>query len=203
MSVRLVRRAGFEEFVRWYLARERQKKHQPESDLSGTSWDSVLAQMRRWHPGKLRPWFEGARWSIVSLDAVEDAMTVVCVDNRETRRRGLVTGSGIDNRLSRTVVAAAHDLGHFDNRDLEKSNAVEWHFRQRRIDAFRRKWPELRDGERLTICTLNAGEKRENPGGTYYLHDGFGRLLPFLYGILYEGRAYCPIEAFLADEKCE
>ncbi len=50
------------------------------------------------------------------------------------------------------------------------------------------------------LCSLNAGERRENPHGTWYLHDGFGRLVPYLYGAIYEGREFSPIEALLAEE---
>jgi hypothetical protein len=156
--------------------------------------------MRRTWPGKLRPWFEGARWSIVSFDALSEAMSLVCVDNWESRRNRIVVGSSPDNRLARTVVAAARDTGYFDNREVQRSNSVDWHYRQEKINAFRKNWPELHNTERLTICSLNASERIENPSGTYYLHDGFGRLLAYLYSTVYEGREYGAIEAFLAED---
>jgi hypothetical protein len=195
----LVRGSNFEEFIHWYLARERWKQKQ-EPDLSGRSWSSLHSEMRRLHPDKLRSWFERARWSIVSLEVIGEAMSLVLLDDNEVRRNGLVNGVGPDNRLARTVVAAAHDGGYFDNKEVASRNAVEGHYRQERIEAYRKSWPQLRGGERLAICDLNADEKAGNPGGTYYLHDGFGRLLPYLYAIIYEGRDYCPIEAFLAEE---
>ncbi len=197
--MRRLRDAGFEEFVRWYLARERRKRRQPE-DSERRHWDPILAEMRGAHPDKLRPWFERARWSVVSLESIEEAASLVCVDGPETRRNKLITGLGPDHRLARNVVAAARAIGYFDNDEVSKSNAVEGHFRQERLEAFRRAWPRFEKAERLTLCTLNAGERLENPGGSYYLHDGFGRLLAWLYAIVYEGREYQPIEAFLAEE---
>jgi hypothetical protein len=195
----LLRGSSFEEFIHWYLARESWKRKQ-ELDLSGRSWRSLLSEMRRLHPDKLRSWFERARWSIVSLDAIGDAMSLVLLDDPEVRRNGLVSGAGPDNRLARAVVAAAHDTRYFDNKEVARRNAVEGHYRQERIEAYRKSWPQLSGGERLAICDLNADEKAGNPGGSYYLHDGFGRLLAYLYAITYEGHHYCPIEAFLAEE---
>jgi hypothetical protein len=187
-----VRNSSFEEFVRWYLARER-RKHNQDDDLSGRSWDSLLAEMRSAHPGKLRPWFERGRWSIMSLCVFGEATSLVCVDAQETRRDRLIVGSAPNNRLAGTLVAAAHATGYFYNCDVRRTNAVQNRYLQRN-------WPQLREGDRLTLCSLSANEKRQNPGGSYYLHDGFGRLLPWLYVILYEGEEYSPIEAFLAEE---
>jgi hypothetical protein len=196
--MRRVRASSFEEFIRWYLGKERLKRGQGQ-DLSGRSWDDLVREMRRAEAGKLRPWFEDARWSIVSLDDISEAMHLVLVDNWEARQNGLIR-EGLDNRLARTIVTMARETGYYDNPEILKSNSVIAHFRQERIAAFRKSWPELRDGDRLTICDLNADEKAENPGGTYYLHDGFGRLLAYLYMIFFEGREYGPIEAFLAEE---
>jgi hypothetical protein len=156
--------------------------------------------MRRLHPDKLRSWFERARWSIVSLEVIEEAMSLVLLDHSEMRRNGLVMGAGPNRRLARALVAAAHNTEYFDNKEVVSRNAVESHYRQERIEAYRKSWPQLRGIERLAICDLNVEEKAENPGGTYYLHDGFGRLLPYLYAVTYEGRDYAPIEAFLAEE---
>jgi hypothetical protein len=197
--MRIIRGASFEEFVRWYLAREGRKRKQNQ-DLTGRSWESLLAEMRHSEGGKLRPWFEGALWSIASFDTVAEAMSLVCVDNWQTRGSRLVTGVGSDNRLARTLVAAARETGYFDNHTLMKSNSVERHNRQERIDAFRRNWVPLQDDERLTVCDLNAAEKAESPGGTYYLHDGFGRLLAYLYLVVYEKQQYRPIEVFMCQE---
>ena len=197
--MQVLRGASFEEFVRWYVARERQKRRQ-DPNLGERSWDSLLTEMRGAYPGKLRPWFARGRWNVVLLDTLAEALTLVCVDNPEARRNGLVTGVSKDNRIARKVIARARELNYFDPGDAGRSNAIEGHYRQERIEAYRRSWPQLRDRERVTLCGLNEDERSGNPRGSYYLHDGFGRLVPYLYLVVYEGREYNPVEAFLAEE---
>jgi hypothetical protein len=178
------RAATFEEYVRWYLGRER-RKGRPGADLNTASWEAIAAEMRDTHPGKLRAWFEGAEWSVVTLDEPQDALTLVCVDNTETRRNRLVIGSAPNNRLARNVILAAHTHQHFENEEVCRA-------------ASRRSQPPFEGNERLVLCSLNEDERRQNPDASYYLHDGFGRLLPWLYAVVYEGRPYQPAEAFLA-----
>src|SRR5215831_18328537 len=132
MGMRRIRASSFEEFVRWYLSKEQLKRGQ-DPDLSGRSWDSLLKEMRRTWPGKLRPWFEDARWSIVSLDDISEAMCLVLVDNWEQRQNNRLITDGPDNRLARTVVSVARETGFYDNPDILKSNSVMAHLRQERI----------------------------------------------------------------------
>ena len=197
--MRRLRCASFEDYVRWYLRRERTKRRQ-QADLGERSWISLLNEMRGTHPDKLRTWFERAKWSIVLLEDPEEALSLVCVDGPDTRRNGLVTGMGVNHRIARAVVSAAREFVYFDNEVIRRTNAVEWHFRQDSLEAYRRNWPRFEGANRLVLCTLNEDERSENPAGNYYLHDGFGRLLPWLYAIVYEQREYAPIEAFLAEE---
>jgi hypothetical protein len=157
--------------------------------------------MLRSHPAKLRAWFERARWSIVLLDAVDEAMDLVCVDNWETRRNGLMTDGGADRRLARTLVARARATAYFDNAGIIASNAVEAHYRQDRICAYRYARPEFRGEDRVIICDLDAGERSESPKAKYYLNDGFGRMLSYLYLVAHEGLEYRPVEAMLAEER--
>lgn len=195
--MRFIRSASFEEFVTFYLSRER-RKGRLDPQLTGLSWDTLAAEMRRSHRGKLRPWFEHGRWSVVSLDGIEDAMSLVCLKDEAMKAAGLIDDSKPDGRLMRAVVAAAHKNSVFDN-NLPRSACIEG-FRVKRIEAYRRSWPELRGDDMLVLCTLNAAEKSESPGGSWYLHDGLGRLVPHLYATVYEGREYRPIEALLAEE---
>ena len=194
--MRRLRGASFEEFVHWYLARERRKRDRAEPEGRPVN----VAEMRRAHRDKLRTWFDRGRWSVVSLDALDEALRLVGVDGPETRRCGLIADPGPDNRLMRNIVWAACVTGYFADFEVCRMNSVEAHFRNERIEKYRRQWPSLRDDERLVICTLNSEERAANPGGSYYLHDGFGRLLPYLYLVSYESRTWRPIEAFLAEE---
>jgi hypothetical protein len=196
--MRHVREASFKEYVTWYLARERRKRGQGP-DPAQTPLDRQITHMQRSHPAKLRPWFERARWSIVLLDTVDEAMDLVCVDNWETRRTGLMTTEGADRRLAGTLVARARATGYFDNVAVIASNALEAHYRQDRISAYRTACPEFYGEDRLMICELNAEEQLESPRAKYYLNDGFGRLLSYLYLVINEGLEYRPVEAILAQ----
>ena len=194
-----MRDASFTEYVGWYLARERRKRQQ-EADAPARAWNAQLAEMQRLHPAKLRSWFPRACWTVVSLDAIGEAMSLVCLDNWETRGNRLVSGAGPDHRLAARLVVGARAAGYFDNPAVLGSDAVEGHFRQAHIGAFRVRWPDLAGGNRIVICDLNAGEKADNPSGSFYLHDGTGRLLAYLYLVAFEGRRYNPVEAFLATQ---
>lgn len=196
--MRHVREASFKEYVAWYLARERRKRGQGP-DPAQTPLDRQITHMQRSHPAKLRPWFERAQWSIVLLDTVHEVMDLVCVDNWETRRYGLMTADGADRRLARTLVARARATGYFDNVAVIASNAMEAHFRQDRICAYRTACPEFYGDERLMICELSAEEQLESPMAKYYLNDGFGRMLSYLYLVIHEGLEYRPVEAILAQ----
>jgi hypothetical protein len=196
--MRTLRQSSFEEFVRWYLLRESRKYAQPGPAASDAP-DVLANQMLYLHPRKLRSWFSRGNWTIVSLDTVEDAMRLVCVDSWELRHNRLIRESGPNNRLARNIVAAAYETGHFNGSNQAACSSAEAICRRDRIEAFRRSLPELRGNERLVICSLNDDEAQRNPEANYYLHDGFGRLLSYLYLIAYERRTYSPVEAFLAE----
>jgi hypothetical protein len=74
-------------------------------------------------------------------------MRLVLLDDNQVRRNALVKGAGPDNRLARAMVAAAHDTGYFDNKEVVSRNAVEGHYRQERIEAYRKSWPQLRGSD--------------------------------------------------------
>jgi hypothetical protein len=196
--MRDIRPASFDEFVAWYLRRETRKGNRPAR--LGTPAE-LRDEMRRCHAGKLRDWFPRAVWRVVELTSLEEILGLVCVDGLETRRNGLLGSPQEANRriLSR-VIQNALGTGYFDDCKMAMRDPAEHSQRQQKIEAFRSEWPSLAGEERVVLCDLNAGERRENPGGTYYLHDGFGRLLAAGFLILHEGRKWTPIEAFLALE---
>ncbi len=131
--MRWIRGASFEEFTRHYLSRERRKRGL-SPDLRARSPEDLALEMRRLHPAKLRLWFEDARWSLVLLESIEESMTVVCLDSPETRKAGLVNGWDSDNRIAASVVAAAHEVGLFDEAGASLSEC-NGEFRQKRAQA--------------------------------------------------------------------
>jgi hypothetical protein len=196
--MRNLRRASFEEFVGWYLRRETRKGNRPPN--SGMAVE-LEAEMKRVHSGKLRPWFPRADWRVVELTELHEILSLVCVDGIETRRNELL---GLPQEPNRRILIRAIENArrnqYFDNSNVARENPVEYSKRQRKIDEFRCEWPNLNGEERSVLCGLNSGELHENPAGTYYIDDGFGRLLAFGYLVLYEGRRFTPVEAFLALE---
>jgi hypothetical protein len=200
--MRVLRPASFDEYVRWYLSREKRKEGQAD-DHRGRSSDSLLAEMLEFHPGKLRPWFGGARWRIIMLETLSDAMHLVFLDSYEMRLVGLLSAAAPDARLGGSFVAAARNAGYFEERAGGRINPLDGQAHRQRAAQFRCSWPDLRNAERLALCSLNPAEKAENPGGTYYVNDGLGRLLPYLYLVVHEGYPFHPIEAILAEEVSE
>ena len=124
----------------------------------------------------------------------------VFLDDALLRQKTLIKGDPPNARLARSCVAAAREIGYFEGTSCFTGQPPDRLSHGARIATMRRNWLELRDGERLVFCDLNKDERTENPGGTYYLQDGLGRLLPYLYLVVYEGYEFCPIEAFLADD---
>ncbi len=189
--------ASFEEFIAWYLRREARKGNRVA--YAGTAGE-LRAEMNRVHPGKLRPWFPQAVWRMVELTEPDEILSLVCVDGPDTRRNGLVGSLESNPRILRRVVENARRAKYFDNGIVAARDPGEYSKRQRKIEAFRSEWPSLAGDERIVLCAMNSGELCENPSGSYYLHDGFGRLLACAYMVAYESRKFTPIEAFLASK---
>ncbi len=186
-----VRYSSIDEFIEWYLRREQRKHNEPAVPPRFKERREV---MRHHHSGKLRDWFWNAAWSIVLLDKVEDVGRLVFYDdNAWTRREGLINDAdGRDCRLLRKVAENA-----IKNKYLER-NPNSQH--RRYYDAMRDCHFRLEHASSLAVCTLNGDERAQNPGGTFYLHDGTGRALPYLILVM-EGRiAFEAIMAFLAEE---
>jgi hypothetical protein len=198
--MRFLREASIEEFIRCYLSRERRKLGL-ENNLGEISDFALEREMRRFHANKLRGWFRFARWSMVEFDEPEELMTLICVDASFTRRDRLMAGKAPDFRIMGRVVAAALEVGHFAELEEASRISLEAYFKHERMERFRRGLPLLKDAERIALCTPNEEERTQNPSGTWYLHDGFGRLLPWLYLVSLEGYAFTPVQAFLIEDR--
>ena len=172
-----------------------------ESNLGDISDFALEQEMRKFHANKLRGWFRFARWSLVEFDEPEELTTLICVDASFTRKDRLMTGKAPDFRIMGRVVAAALEVGHFAELEEASRHSLEAYFKHERMERFRQELPRLRDGERIALCTPNNDERTQNPSGTWYLHDGFGRLLPWLYLVRLEGHAFTAVEAFLIEDR--
>lgn len=199
--MRRVREADFDDYVEWYLRREERKGTLNHKFGVPTTPQDRLSLMKTRHRGKLRPWFPEARWSVVELGRCEDIERLICLDSRWTRNTGLTRSTAQPNyRLLRQYVLNAREINYFGTVHALEIDREEYKKRQCKLRAFRREWPQFRDDERLVICTPEVSEIGRNLEGTYYLHDGIGRLLPYLYMIYFEGQDFGPVEAFLSEQ---
>src|SRR5262249_332134 len=106
-------------------------------------------------------------------------------------RDGLVVKDGANYRLLGKVADRAGRpdyLTRADKRILNYYAAFkDCHFR-------------LEGSSRLVICSSSSDERRENPAGQYYLHDGAGRALAYMILVKENKATFDPVEAFLAQE---
>jgi hypothetical protein len=186
--MRHLRGSTFDEYVEWYLSRERREN--PNLNVPDTA-PARMDMMKRDHGGKLRFWFEKGRWSVVLLEREEFANLIFHEDGW-TRQEGLLVDDGQNYRLLGRVADRALESGYLtktnDKRHLEYYTAFRrCHFRPEGIS-------------RLVICAANDAERKANPGGSFYLHDGTGRGLPYMILVTENPAMFEPVEAFLAQE---
>jgi len=158
--------------------------------------------MAREHGGKIRGWFPSAEWRLIELDSASDRETLVCLASEWTRNSGLLRNeNSVNNRILSTFVRHAVEnnyFGEFERPILHGENSQK---RQIYIQRLRDD-PTIRfeDDNRVVLCSLTSGERASNSSGTFYLHDGLGRMLAYGYLIAMKHRAFRAVEAFAAIE---
>jgi hypothetical protein len=182
------RASSYDEFVDWYLARERRKK----GTSVPTSARDRREEMRTKHPGKIRPWFSSGVWDVVLLDQ-QDLERLIFYEDQATKSSGLVNpNDGLNYRLLGKVAENARKSQYLTR--VPGSGHVRYY------QALRDGHFLLEHSSSIVICTPNAGERLSNPNGLYYLHDGTGRALPYLM-LVKEGHIpFEPVMAFRAEE---
>jgi len=186
--MRHLRGSTFDEYVEYYLLREKRKN--PTQVLPGTA-PARFDVMRSDHSGKLRRWFEKARWCVVLLD-LQELESLVFLESDWTKAEGLVVKDGVNYRLLGKVAERAIGSNY-----LSRTSA------QRHLDYYRTFKScqfRLEGSSRLVICSSSADERRDNPAGQYYLHDGTGRALSYMILVKEDAAMFDPVEAFLAQE---
>ena len=197
----VVTESTFDEYSFWFLTRMKERKqHTPEFPLGTLVPETPEDRLAALKPlkGKCPPWFERARWTIVSMTAA-DLATVVVVDNEKIRGLGLLR-TGTDRTLDNTARIAIK-MGYFERPDAADPRHQEYYHKLLEGQL------SLSGPNRLVLRELRAGEATLHPepcpgyfpARTLYLHDGFGRGLPLMIlvqrGIL---PATTPVEAFVA-----
>ena len=181
----------FDDFVAWYLQREQAKGRLPSVP---TTPDERRALMESTHAGKLWPGCPAWSWSLVELDAA-DLPDLLILDCDWTRDESLVR-EGVVRTLDNAVTHAL-DSGYFINETEQRA----------RHQAYYREYVKSSpSGQTLgtlvirtllydeVSCTVMAGRSDIS----YYLHDGFGRLLPYLALSRLQQVKAIKLKAFLA-----
>ncbi len=185
-----IRDSSFFEFKQGFLA-----KYYSERPYDG-GWPEhqnddgwLTSKMCQEHSGKIDQrilWC--GQWSEMRISEKPDIGNLVCLASDWTRDVGLLRNNQKNCRLLSTFVKNAREIDYFKSEDSRRTH---W------LDKFRKSVPEFTGYMRIVLRQPDNGEKNENPDGTYYLHDGLGRMLPLLYMMEYEGASMPLIHALV------
>jgi hypothetical protein len=196
--VHTIRQASYDEFISWYLRREFSKRGMPIPELGSVSQQRET--MSRDQKGKLQPWFLSGKWSLVELESENDLLPLVCLASDWTRNSGLLANEDLsDSRVLKRFVDQAIDVNYFAEAGRPTSRAENMEKRGFYLSQILSN-PAMRfvGDDCIVLRSLCADEKRRNPSGTFYLHDGLGRMMSYAYAISRGVVAFSPVEAFMA-----
>ena len=191
--MKTIRDSTAAEYALWYLKRERKKQEREKRPTTPVPTDptTALTLMQYCHDGKWRPWYPSAKWSIVSLENVNDFRSLVFLDNDWTKAELLTVDDGENYRLLDHVAKRAIDVGYLSRSSAEGHRAYYAQIQ----GGFR-----LVGDERIVIRSLED-ERARNPSGRYYLQDGAGRGLSYMILLTQARLTYEPVESFLAEKR--
>ena len=215
-----LKRIDFDDYARWYLAREAREKRRlpvPNFRRARATW------MKIWHGGKMVPWFENqAEWWSCRIMTVAELEQLLVLPSAWTRAAGIVRTDEpriLVNAARRAqqayffdrspeedaaMVCRANRLGRycFDNRQANNAPLAVPRllaYYRRHQDGFRIDGPDA-----IVLRSLEDDERREMEHfgcrkTQYYLHDGLGRMLSYMV-LLQRGLIkFRPIMALVAD----
>jgi len=186
--------SSFDEFAKWYLDREVRKGCEVSTPLTP---EERFARMQEKHEGKMRPWFPDCTWSIVNMTSLDEFLNLMILDVDWTKRENLVVRG--EPRTLRITSERALKLNYFveETQDREKHQN---YYKDISEGNF-----AFRGADRFVVRSLQDNEEKERRRlglhhVSYYLHDGFGRALPYAALILQGHLEFAPVESFLAEE---
>jgi hypothetical protein len=187
-----LRDSSFVEYGTWFWQRELRNERPLDKPIPSTD-SEMEALFKTRAPGKYRPWFRSGRWSVGRL-TLDEFKHLMVLDAVETRSEQLVI-----ERVNRTLENAAKNAlatGYFEvMRPLRRRHF--WYFLSYVYGSLR-----LEGENRLVVCSLSPDETRGAPDATYsyYLHDGWGRALPYMVLVLQGEREYEPVEVVCVEK---
>lgn len=183
-----IRPASFDEYATWYLEREVRKGNR--DSIPQTPGDRLAEFNGGREKDKYRDWFPAGSWFLQRLQIPEDLETLIFLDTPQLRP--WLTNTPERRPLLGDAAKDASTRHYFENNPRAAGQ-------RRNYEDLKARRTELRGSDRLVIITPNTSEKSDCPSGTFYLHDGFGRALPYMMVIL-QGVKLSPVEALLGEE---
>ena len=151
--------------------------------------------MEATQPGKLWPGYISWSWSLVEISPSE-LPNLLILSSGWTREEQLVR-----NHILRTLDAAvthALESGYFTTQADRRTRHQSYY------STYERSTPSTSELDRIVLRTLRDDERSEVVAAgrgdvSYYLHDGFGRCLPYLTLLRQKRVEPVVIEAYLAN----
>lgn len=187
--MRYIKDSSFDEYAVWFFEREMRKEGGKE--VPGTPEDR-LAEFHGEAKDKYREWFPKARWTVQRLEDPKEMESLMVVSASFTREHRLWNPG--EQRL--LGVEARNAIRHDYFRTDPNSGRHRDYYNRLRTGRL-----ELRGADRLVLLSLEDTWRREAPDTTYYLHDGFGRALPYMMLLEEEAIQFAPVEVFLAERQ--
>ena len=190
--MRTLRSASVDDFIEWYLRRELTKAN--IRSVGQTRFERQT-QMEATQPGKLWPGYISWSWSLVEISPSE-LPNLLILSSGWTREEQLVR-----NHILRTLDAAvthALESGYFTTQADRRTRHQSYY------STYERSTPSTSELDRIVLRTLRDDERSEVVAAgrgdvSYYLHDGFGRCLPYLTLLRQKRVEPVVIEAYLAN----
>tara|TARA_R110002049_G_scaffold274816_3_gene452836 strand:- start:32 stop:604 length:573 start_codon:yes stop_codon:yes gene_type:complete len=183
--------SSFEEYAKWYIKREICKSN--ETNFSET--EDYVSILKERHSGKVWDGIEEYIWTIQELNKGE-VESLLVLASKWTKEEKLV----IDDKPRILSNAVEQAIKH----DYFKSSSEK---RARHIDYYEKMKGGTFDlsNEKIVIRSLFENEQnylKEYPETecNYYLHDGIGRMLPYMTLVKLGKITFKPVVAFVAHK---
>ena len=186
--MRYVRDSSFDEYAEWFF--ERAVRNKAWGSVPATPSARLAALQSPAACGKFHEWFPSACWTIQILESADELNSLMVVSAPFTREYRLwndaeqrLLGIEARNALQNDYFLMCPTSGkHCRYYVLHESKKL-----------------KMEGADRLVLLSMQENWTREAPDATYYLHDGFGRALPYAM-LLKEGKLpFSPVEVFLAQ----
>ena len=185
--MRFVREASFDEYATWFFERARRTK---ACETIPETAHKRLDAFQTWARGKFHDWFITARWTVQLVESPRELESLMVVSAPFTREYRLWNDG--EQRLLGVEARNALQHDYFLNDPTSGRHA-------RYYLLLKGGKLKLEGQDRLVLITLDESSRLEAPAATYYLHDGFGRALPYMMLLEENGLQFEPMEAILAE----